>query len=128
VPKTAAVNQIPPAESGGSRQPEGERDQQADSHERNDWAVSSTPGHVEITTPPVAHDLTTLDDDQLISQRAALRARLGQLPWYDEQHAELEQQYEVLTDEFDRRARAAWRQAAPAADEQDGSAPAERQP
>jgi len=74
-----------------------------------------------MTTPAAEDDLTTLDDDQLINQRATLRTRLGQLSWHDEQRAALAEQYEAFTDEFDRRARAAWRQAAP---RQQGSDPA----
>lgn len=80
-----------------------------------------------MTTPAAKHDLTTLDDDQLIGKRAALRARLGSLSWHDEQHTALEKQYEELTDEFDRRARAAWRQATTALREQ-GTDPAGEQP
>jgi hypothetical protein len=67
-----------------------------------------------MTTPAADNDLTTLDADQLIGRRAALRARLATLPGHDEQRAELEDQYEQLTDEFDRRAGAAWRLAAAA--------------
>ena len=66
-----------------------------------------------MTTPAAQNDLTALDDDQLISQRAALRTRLGQLSGRDEGRAALERQYEEFTDEFDRRARAAWQQATP---------------
>jgi len=56
-------------------------------------------------------DLMTLDDDQLISQRTALRARLEQLPPHARQRTSLAKRYDALTDEFDRRARAAWRSA-----------------
>jgi hypothetical protein len=66
-----------------------------------------------MTTPPAQDDLTTLDDDQLISQRAALRARLELLHPKARRRAALARQYDALTDEFDRRARAAWQQAAP---------------
>ena len=64
-----------------------------------------------MTTPPAQDDLTTLDDDQLISQRAALRGRLERLPPNAGQRAALARQYEALSDEFDRRARAAWQPA-----------------
>jgi len=66
-----------------------------------------------MTTPPAQDDLTTLDDDQLISQRAALRARLELLHPKARRRAALARQYDALTEEFDRRARAAWQQAAP---------------
>jgi hypothetical protein len=56
-------------------------------------------------------DLTKLDDDQLIGQRAALRQRLQQMPEHHIQRASLVVRYGVLTDEFDRRARAAWQPA-----------------
>ena len=64
-----------------------------------------------MTTPAANHDLTKLDDDQLIGQRAALRARLQQLPQNARQRASLATQYDALTTEFDRRARAAWQPA-----------------
>jgi hypothetical protein len=65
-----------------------------------------------MTTPAAtSDDLTKLDDDQLISQRAGLRTRLGQMPWPDVQRMVLEDQHEELTGEFDRRARAAWQPA-----------------
>jgi hypothetical protein len=82
-----------------------------------------------MTTPAAQNDLTALDDDQLISQRAALRSRLGQLSWHDEGRAALEKQYEAFTDEFDRRAHAAWRQAMPGPDTSEpGSRAAGQQP
>jgi len=56
-------------------------------------------------------DFTQLDDDQLISQRAALRGRLEQMPEHDRRRAPLVTRYRVLTGEFDRRARAAWQPA-----------------
>ena len=56
-------------------------------------------------------DLTKLDDDQLIGQRAALRQQLQQMPEHHVQRASLAVRYSVLTDEFDRRARAAWQPA-----------------
>jgi uncharacterized protein (DUF3084 family) len=74
-----------------------------------------------MTTPAAGDDHTTLDDDQLISQRAALRTRLERLHPNARQRAALADQYEALTDEFDRRARAAWQQAAP---REQGSDPA----
>jgi len=58
-----------------------------------------------MTTPAAKSDLTTLDDDQLITQRAALRTRLQQMPEHAMQRASLAKQYDVLTTEFDRRAR-----------------------
>lgn len=58
--------------------------------------------------PAPTHGLMKLNDDQLISQRAALRARLEQLPLHARRRASLAKQYDALTDEFDRRARAAW--------------------
>jgi uncharacterized protein (DUF3084 family) len=61
-----------------------------------------------MTMPHAENDPTALDDDQLISQRAALRARLEQLPQRARKRAALAQQYDALTREFDRRARAAW--------------------
>jgi hypothetical protein len=85
----------------------------------------------QASAPADAHDLTTLDDDQLISQRATLRARLGQLSWHDGQRAALEDQYEAFTGEFDRRARAAWKPAEtrpPAAPREQSSGPAGQQP
>jgi uncharacterized protein (DUF3084 family) len=63
------------------------------------------------TTPAAEHNFTALDDDQLISQRAALRARLERLPQHARKRAALAQQYDALTGEFDRRARAAWQPA-----------------
>ena len=56
-------------------------------------------------------DLTKLDDDQLIGQRAALRQQLQRMPEHHKQRASLVIRYDVLTDEFDRRARAAWQPA-----------------
>jgi hypothetical protein len=64
-----------------------------------------------MTTPAAKNDPTTLDDDQLISQRATLRARLERLPQHARQRAALARQYEALTTEFDRRVRAAWQPA-----------------
>jgi len=61
-----------------------------------------------MTTPAAKNDPTALDDDQLISQRAALRGRLELLPPKARQRAALARQYDALTGEFDRRARAAW--------------------
>jgi len=68
-----------------------------------------------MTTPAAQDDLTTLDDDQLINQRAALRGRLELLHPKARQRAALARLYDALTDEFDRRARAAWQQAGPRA-------------
>jgi hypothetical protein len=53
-------------------------------------------------------DLTQLDDDALISQRADVRENLEKLSPHATQHATLVELYDRLTDEFDRRARAAW--------------------
>ena len=64
-----------------------------------------------MTTPAAKNDPTALDDDQLISQRAALRGRLQLLPPQARQRAALARQYDALTTEFDRRARAAWQPA-----------------
>jgi hypothetical protein len=64
-----------------------------------------------MTTPDAETDPAALDDDQLISQRAALRGRLELLPPNARQRAALARQYEALTGEFDRRARAAWQPA-----------------
>jgi len=64
-----------------------------------------------MTTPAAKNDPTELDDDQLVSQRAALRARLERLPEPARQRAVLARQYDALTTEFDRRVRAAWRPA-----------------
>jgi hypothetical protein len=64
-----------------------------------------------MTTPAAKNDPTALDDDQLISQRAALRGRLEQLPQHARQRTALVKQYDALTTEFDRRARAAWQPA-----------------
>jgi hypothetical protein len=58
--------------------------------------------------PVRERDLTKLADDQLINQRKALRIRLEQLPLHVRQRASLAIRYDALTDEFDRRARAAW--------------------
>lgn len=81
--------------------------------EHGPTAITSNP---ETKMSAAETDIATLDDDQLISKRAALRTRIGQLPWHDVQRMALADQYEELTVEFDRRARAAWRQAAPRAD------------
>jgi len=63
-----------------------------------------------MTTQPAEHDPTALDDDQLISQRADLRARLEQPP-HARKRTGLAQQHDALTGEYDRRARAAWQPA-----------------
>lgn len=72
---------------------------------------STTTEHPELSTPAAKSDLTALDDDQLIDRRAALRGRLEQMPEHARQRASLAKQYEALTGEFDRRARAAWQTA-----------------
>jgi hypothetical protein len=64
-----------------------------------------------MTTPAAQNDLTRLDDDQLIDQRAAVRARLQQISPHARQRRSLTKQYDALTTEFDRRARAAWQAA-----------------
>jgi hypothetical protein len=64
-----------------------------------------------MTTPHAEHDPTALDDDQLISQRATLRARLEQLPAHARKRTALAQRHDALTREYDRRARAAWQPA-----------------
>ena len=64
-----------------------------------------------MTTPDAKPDLATLDDDQLISQRATLRARLEQLPPQARKRTALAQRHDALTREYDRRARAAWQPA-----------------
>jgi hypothetical protein len=74
---------------------------------------SSPQPPAQPASPAAGDDLTTLDDDQLISQRAALRTRLERLPPHARQHASLAKRYEALTTEFDRRARAAWQQTTP---------------
>jgi hypothetical protein len=84
-----------------------------------------------MTTQTAKSDLTKLDDDQLINQRATLRARLEQLRPNARKRAALAQQHDALTREFDRRARAAWRPAEtqPASTRQREKAdPAGRQP
>jgi hypothetical protein len=53
-------------------------------------------------------DLTQLDDTDLIGERAAMREKLERLPPHSKQRASLVGLYEILTVEFDRRARAAW--------------------
>ena len=53
-------------------------------------------------------DLTQLDDMELIGERATLRDRLECLPAHAKERATLAELYDELTDEFDRRARAAW--------------------
>jgi hypothetical protein len=64
-----------------------------------------------MTTPDAEPDLAALDDDQLISQRAALRTRLERLPQHARKRTALAQQYDALTSEYDRRARADWQPA-----------------
>jgi hypothetical protein len=56
-------------------------------------------------------DFTTLDDPQFLSARARLRERLAELPEHHPDHAELQQLYDAMTSEFDRRARRSWTQA-----------------
>jgi hypothetical protein len=53
-------------------------------------------------------DLAQLDDTKLIDERATLREQLECLPSHAKERATLTELYDELTDEFDRRARAAW--------------------
>jgi hypothetical protein len=65
-----------------------------------------------MTTQAAESDeISQLDDDQLIDQRATLRRRLEQIPEHHKQRASLAKRYDVLTTEFDRRARGAWKAA-----------------
>lgn len=64
-----------------------------------------------MTMPDAKPDLAALDDDQLISRRAALRTRLERPPQHAKKRTALAQQRDVLTTEYDWRARADWQPA-----------------
>jgi hypothetical protein len=53
-------------------------------------------------------DFTQLDDPAFLDQRARLRERLEHVPQNAAGRAGLERRYEAMTEEFMRRARAAW--------------------
>jgi hypothetical protein len=53
-------------------------------------------------------DFTKLDDPAFLAERARLRARLEHVPDNAASRAGLEQLYEAMNREFDRRATAAW--------------------
>jgi hypothetical protein len=56
-------------------------------------------------------DLTQLDDFELISRRAEMRAELERLPPRSADHDALTRAYDALTEEIDNRARRAWTRA-----------------
>ena len=55
-------------------------------------------------------DYTHLDDPALFAERRRVRETLEHLPEGHTDRQALNQAYEALTSEFDRRARAAWQQ------------------
>jgi hypothetical protein len=56
-------------------------------------------------------DLTQLDDSELISRRAEMRAELERLPPRSADHDALTRAYDASTEEIDNRARRAWTRA-----------------
>ena len=57
-------------------------------------------------------DFTALDDPQFIQERRRVREQLERLPAGNAEHARLASLYNAMTQELDRRAASAWRQAA----------------
>jgi hypothetical protein len=55
-----------------------------------------------------ATDFKKLDDPAFIAARRRLREQLERLPEHHGDRATLVEVYQAMTDEFDRRARAAW--------------------
>jgi hypothetical protein len=53
-------------------------------------------------------DFTRLDDPAFLAERARVRDQLEHVPHNEADRADLEQLYEAMTLEFDRRASAAW--------------------
>lgn len=59
----------------------------------------------------VETDYRKLDDPAFIAERARIRECLARTPTEAADHAKLTTLYEAMTEEFDRRARAAWTKA-----------------
>ena len=55
-----------------------------------------------------AGDYQKLDDPDFIAERRHVREELERLPEHHVDRAPLAEVYQAMTDEFDRRARAAW--------------------
>jgi hypothetical protein len=53
-------------------------------------------------------DYTRLDDPELFEERRHVREQLERLPAHHADHVRLAGQLRAMTEEFDRRARAAW--------------------
>jgi len=62
----------------------------------------------EATAHPEPDDFTKLDDPGFLAERARVRELLEHCPENSADRAGLERVYAVMTQEFDRRARAAW--------------------